>query len=107
MLKKGESQKLNIVAEFHLVAHVNAGVDVEEMLNKHTEWIGEPKNDDGCIIAMRLKGWRKSNEQPKHDSSEKNDSTKGSGYSKCSTKECPFHGKSDVCKYPDNCRKKT
>ena len=53
--KRDGSVVKNIDATFHLVVKVNKDTDIEHMLKKETEWIGEPESAAGVVVAMRLK----------------------------------------------------
>lgn len=104
-----EDSFYHLIGEFSIVVHAKAGVDLAELLEKHTQWMGEPDSDGGVVIAMKLKRWhdpKKSTPKPEAKQ-EKEEGPEQPGYSKCETKECPMHGKADVCKYPDNCRRRT
>jgi len=49
------SQRVTLEATFSLTVKVNKGISIKELLEKHTEWFGEPTNSDGFIMAMNFK----------------------------------------------------
>lgn len=105
-MPKKEDSFYHLKGEFSIVVHAKAGVDVGELLEKNTQWMGEPTNGDGVVVAMKLKSWHDTSEGPSKPSTtqEKEKAPDDPGYSKCGNKTCVFHGNSDVCKYPNNCR---
>ena len=46
---------LNATITLGVVITVNGDVDVSKFLLNDTEWIGEPKNEDGCVVAINPK----------------------------------------------------
>jgi len=49
------SKTINAQVLFHVVAKIDDNVDIENFLLKDTEWIGEPKNNKGCVISITPK----------------------------------------------------
>lgn len=48
---------MNATVTLGLVINVKDGVDISNFLLRDTEWIGEPKNGDGCVIAVNPKSF--------------------------------------------------
>ena len=43
---------VNIIGTFHMVVYINDGADLDELLFKETEWMGEPTSPNGCVVTM-------------------------------------------------------
>jgi hypothetical protein len=41
------------IISFIVTIHYNKKVDVNKLLSKETEWIGDPKSSNGCITKMK------------------------------------------------------
>ena len=50
--KKVKQNQLNAFVVFYITAAINPDVNVEKFLLESNEYMGEPKNADGCIISM-------------------------------------------------------
>ncbi len=49
-----KKQSFNCRAVFSLAGVVNEGVDIVEFIKNSNDYSGEPKNADGCIVAMHV-----------------------------------------------------
>jgi hypothetical protein len=45
----------NVSLTFNAVVNINEGVKMDDLLFKETDWIGEPKSSNGCVIGLVLK----------------------------------------------------
>lgn len=48
-------QTLSATVTLSLIINVKEGIDISEFLLHDTEWIGEPRNADGCVVAINPK----------------------------------------------------
>jgi len=53
--KRKKSTKVNAKITFHAVVAFNEGVDVKKFILEGNDYMGEPKNADGCIVALTPK----------------------------------------------------
>ena len=56
-MAKIKSRMITREVTFSIVAKVNEGINSEQLFKEGTEWLGEPKNADGCIMAMHFKSY--------------------------------------------------
>jgi len=52
---KDGTRRVTLEATFSMIVKVNKNVDLKQMLENDTEWLGEPTNADGCVMAMHFK----------------------------------------------------
>jgi len=45
----------NIVGVFNMVVKVNEDIDLDAFLRKHTSYLAEPMNNEGCVIVISPK----------------------------------------------------
>ncbi len=55
LMPKKNTRTVNVEATFSMVVKLNEDTDLLTMLRDNTEYLAEPKNADGCVIAMRFK----------------------------------------------------
>jgi len=53
-----EDKTMNIIGTFHMVVKARKGVDLEEFLLKHNEYLAEPTNADGVVILLKPKSFQ-------------------------------------------------
>ena len=46
--------RFNAIVTFSMSGVVNDGVQIESFIDKNNDYMAEPKNADGCIVAMRV-----------------------------------------------------
>ena len=57
-MKLAEDKTMNIIGTFHMVVKARKGVDLDEFLLKHNEYLAEPTNADGVVIVLRPKSFQ-------------------------------------------------
>ena len=58
-------KKINVSVTFNVVIAINEGVDVKEFIFRETEWLGEPKSGNGCVVAINPKSFEILNKERK------------------------------------------
>ena len=54
-MAKKERKRFNCHAVFSISGVVNGDIDIEQFLKESNDYSAEPKNADGCVIAMHIK----------------------------------------------------
>lgn len=56
--KKGKSIKTPAVMTFNAMICTNEGVNIDNFIKNSTDYLAEPRNDDGCVVVFNLKDYK-------------------------------------------------